>query len=88
MSYEAGGGVTCFSGRAVADTIAKLVVFLTSDTCAKKKGLTIKARAERATRPTYKAGLPASTQGAAGGVVAGLRVEGEVNTVNWEILLL
>lgn len=35
-----------------------------------------------ATCPTYEAGLPACTQGAVGGVVAGLRVGGEVKLSN------
>lgn len=46
----------------------------------------IQARAERATRPTYKTGLPASTRGAVGRMVAGLRVGGKVKRVNCKIL--
>lgn len=33
---------------------------------------------QRATGPTYKAGLPACTQGAVGRVVTGLRVGGKI----------
>lgn len=36
-------------------------------------------------KPTYKAGLPACTQGAVGGVVAGLRVGRKVKRVSCEI---
>jgi len=44
----------------------------------------LQARAKRAKCPTYKAGLPACSQGAVGRVLAGLRVGGKVKKVSCE----